>query len=100
METTKTLEEFQELNLAYLLLIQKMLAEDKESAMFRLKLDGEMADLLASLSVREITWLATQGQFVLRPCADNAEQLAHILRSKRETGLTQTHLAMLMAASR
>ena len=100
METTKTLEEFQELNLAYLLLIQKMLTEDRDAAMFRLKLSSEMADLLSSMSVREITWLATQGQFVLRPCADNAEQLQHVLRSKRETGLTQTHLAMLMASTR
>ncbi|RUO23218.1 flagellar transcriptional regulator FlhD [Aliidiomarina iranensis] len=100
METTKTIEEFQELNLAYLLLIQKMLSEDRDSAMFRLKLSNEMADLVASMSIREITWLATQGQFALRPCADNADQLAHILRSKRETGLTHTHLAMLMASTR
>jgi len=97
---TKTLEEFQELNVAYLYLMQQMLNEDREAAMFRLKLNAELADLFQSLSVREIGWLATQGQFVMRPCAENAEQLEAILRSKRETGLKETHLAMLMAATR
>ncbi|RUO35807.1 flagellar transcriptional regulator FlhD [Aliidiomarina sanyensis] len=100
MEKSSTLEEFQELNLAYLLLVQKMIAEDRAAAIFRLKLTAELAELIESLSVREITWLATQGQFVLRPCAENAEQLAHILRNRRETGLSQTHLAMLMASTR
>ncbi|TRW48835.1 flagellar transcriptional regulator FlhD [Aliidiomarina halalkaliphila] len=99
MEKTTILEEFQELNLAYLLLMQKMIAEDRDAAIFRLKLTLEMAELIESMSVREITWLATQGQFVLRPCAENAEQLTHILRNRRETGLTQTHLAMLMAST-
>lgn len=100
MEKSSTLEEFQELNLAYLLLIQKMIAEDRAAAIFRLKLTVELADLIESMSVREITWLATQGQFVLRPCAESAEQLAHILRNRRETGLSQTHVAMLMASTR
>lgn len=100
MSLAKTLEEFQELNVAYLFLMQRMLAEDREAAMFRLKLTAEMADLFESLSVREISWLAAQGQFMLRPCSENAQQLEVILRNKRETGLTETHLAMLMAATR
>lgn len=100
MSFAKTLEEFQELNVAYLFLMQRMLTEDRESAMFRLKLSTELADLFESLSVREISWLAAQGQFMLRPCSENAQQLESILRNKRETGLTETHLAMLMAATR
>ncbi|MGL6251740.1 MAG: flagellar transcriptional regulator FlhD, partial [Billgrantia desiderata] len=48
MKNTNHLDEIQELNLAYLLLAQRLLNDDRAAAMFRLKIDGETADLLSS----------------------------------------------------
>jgi flagellar transcriptional activator FlhD len=44
-------KEIADLNLTYLLLAQKLLREDKASAMLRLGLSAEMADLLIGMSL-------------------------------------------------
>jgi len=95
----RTADELQELNLSYLLLVQKMLIEDREATIFRLKLSEDMANVLSGLSIREMTWLASQGQFLLCPNLGEAEQLQAILQNKRDTGLQQTHLAMLVTSA-
>jgi flagellar transcriptional activator FlhD len=51
MEPDPLLEDIQEINLSYLLLMQRLISTDRETAVFRLKIDEEMADLLGSLSI-------------------------------------------------
>ncbi|GHA06201.1 flagellar transcriptional regulator FlhD [Oceanisphaera arctica] len=98
METNSILDEIQELNLSYLLLVKRLLNDDKAMAMYRLKMDEPMADLLLSLSARELSRLARMNQLICRPNFEHAEQLEKLLRNPREQGLTQTHLALLMAS--
>ena len=43
------LDDARELNLAYLVLTQRMLREDKATGMFRLGLSEQLADVIASL---------------------------------------------------
>lgn len=90
--------ELQELNLSFLLLAQRAIAEDRAEAIFRLRIDEDMADLLGNMTIREMTWLSEQGQFLLGPTLDNAGQLKAILNNKKDMGLKQTHLAMMLAA--
>lgn len=91
-------EEIQELNLTYLLLAQRLLKEDKPTGMFRLKLSEEMADLLLSLSTRQLTQLSRTSQLLCTFNLNNAPSLARVLFNERDHGLTQTHAALLLAS--
>ena len=91
------LEEIQELNLAYLLLAQRLLSEDRAAALFRLKIDDEMADLLLSLGVTQLTRLARSNQLLCHFGHDGADRLRQVVDNPRDNGLTQFHASLLMA---
>ncbi len=98
MPQSRVIAELQELNLNYLMLVQKLLREDRDTAIFRLKIDDELADFIADLTINELTALARQPHCLLKPSLGSVEQLKAILNNKRETGMRDTHLAMLMAS--
>lgn len=97
MSQTSFLDEIQEINLAYLLLAQRLLAEDREAGMFRLKIDAEMADLLMSLNARQLTQLARTNQLLCRLTSVSAEQLRHVTHNPRDQGLAGLHTSLLLA---
>ncbi|SDK77204.1 flagellar transcriptional activator FlhD [Franzmannia pantelleriensis] len=99
MTTDTILDEIQDLNLSYLLLVQRLLGEDRASAMFRLKLTEEMAELLSTLSAKQLSKLSRTNQLLCRLCYDDADQLRKLTHNQREQGLSQTHAALLMAAT-
>jgi len=47
MKSTDTYNDIKEVNLAYLMLAQNMVRSDREGAIFRLGISGEIADVLA-----------------------------------------------------
>jgi flagellar transcriptional activator FlhD len=53
-----------EMNLSYLLLIQRLLAEDKASGMSSLSVSSEVADVLVALPLKEIARLASVPQIL------------------------------------
>ncbi|WP_341312676.1 flagellar transcriptional regulator FlhD [Paraburkholderia sp. IMGN_8] len=53
-----------EMNLSYLLLIQRLLVEDKASGMSSLGVSSEVADVLVALSLKEIARLASVSQIL------------------------------------
>ena len=58
MDADTVLDEIQDINLTYLLLAQRMLKEDFATALFRLKIDPAMAEVLTSLSARQLgSWI-------------------------------------------
>ncbi|WP_106420106.1 flagellar transcriptional regulator FlhD [Salinicola tamaricis] len=92
------LEDIQDLNLSYLLLVQRLLNEDRETAMFRLNLDAEMADAIAGLSIKQLT----NSRAPISCCAICASpmRVSSICCSTiRCPGLSQTHAALLMAGA-
>ncbi len=99
MSQNKTISELQELNLSYLLLVQKLILEDRDIAIFRLKIDEELAELIAGMSIRELTILARQSHSLLQPNLGDVSQLKVILTNKRDTGMQATHLAMHLATA-
>lgn len=99
MSQNKTISELQELNLSYLLLVQKLILGDRDIAIFRLKIDEELAELIAGMSIRELTILARQSHSLLQPNLGDVSQLKVILTNKRDTGMQATHLAMHLATA-
>ncbi|MFC7368534.1 MULTISPECIES: flagellar transcriptional regulator FlhD [Vreelandella] len=97
MSQTSFLDEIQEINLAYLLLAQRLLAEDREAAMFRLKVDSELADLIVSLNARQLTKLARNNQLICRLSQTSAQQLRKLTENPRDQGLSGLHASLLSA---
>lgn len=58
MNSDDTLAQIREANLTYLMLAQSLIRQDKAQALFRLGMNEESADLLASLSAAQVLKLA------------------------------------------
>lgn len=97
MSQTNFLDEIQELNLAYLLLAQRLLDEDRKAAMFRLKIDSDVADLIVTLSSRQLTRLARTSQLLCRFSQMSAERLRQLTDNPRDQGLAGLHASLLLA---
>ena len=60
MHTSELLKHIYDINLSYLLLAQRLIVQDKASAMFRLGINEEMATTLAALTLPQMVKLITQ----------------------------------------
>lgn len=98
MEHNELMDELEELNLSYLLLARRMLHDDRVSALFRLKIDDEMADLLESLSSRQLARLARTNQLLCHFGHEGAECLRQVVDNPRDQGLGSLHASLLMAS--
>lgn len=65
--------------------------------MFRLKIDGELADLLVSLNAWQLTKLARSNQLVCRFSHASGQRLRDILENPRDQGLAGLHASLLSA---
>lgn len=99
MESDVNLTEILDLNLAYLLVAQRLLREDFATALVRLNFNEEMGKLVLSLSPMQLTRLARSNQFLFRFCL-NENQLAQLTSNERDQGMAQLHTALLMTAAR
>lgn len=99
MPPNSLLDDIQDLNLSYLLLVQRLLNEDRESAMFRLDIDAGLADTVAALSIRQLTQLSRTNQLLCNLRFASAEQLNLLVHNPRAQGLEQTHASLLMAGA-
>ncbi|MGP9673443.1 MULTISPECIES: flagellar transcriptional regulator FlhD [unclassified Halomonas] len=97
MSHTNYLDEIEEINLAYLLLAQRLLSEDRETALFRLKIDNDVAERLSSLSARQLTKLARTNQLICRFSQTSAQRLRQITENPRDQGLAGLHASLLLA---
>ncbi|MFG6665511.1 flagellar transcriptional regulator FlhD [Halomonas sp. HNIBRBA4712] len=98
MSQTSLFDEIQEINLAYLLLAQRLLSEDREAAMLRLKVDNELADLIIAMNARQLSRLARSNQLVCRFSQVTAAQLKQVMENPRDQGLSGLHASLLMAS--
>lgn len=89
--------EIRELNLAYLMLVQQMLRSDRETAMFRLGLDKEVADLVEGLSAAKLVRMAGN-QMLVPQFRFNDEQLARLMAGEgRDSATSSLHAAIIAA---
>ena len=98
MEQTDLMAELEELNLAYLMLAQRLLRADRLSAIFRLKIDEEMAALLLSLSSRQLARLARTNQLLCHFGHEGAERLRQVVDNPRDQGMGGFHASLLLAS--
>jgi len=90
-------EEIKELNLAYLMLAQQMLREDRETALFRLGIDETVADVIEGLSGARLVRMAS-GQMVLPSFRFDDGMLAGLLAGKgRDPASASIHAAIIAA---
>ena len=100
MAETATTNEIGDLNLTYLLLAQRLVREDVATAMFRLGLSREVADLLGNLSLSQIVKLAASSLFLCRLRFDEHPILSALTQDGKSLALQQAHAAILLAGQR
>ena len=91
------LSEIRDANLNYLLLAQQMLRDDKATAIFRLGIDTQIAELIQNLSLSQLMKLAASNMMLARFRFEDSAVLALLANPVRESALTRAHAAILTA---
>lgn len=97
MNTNDMMAEIRDANLSYLMLAQQMIRFDKATAIFRLGISLEIADLLARLSNPQLLKLASASMMLARFRFDDGAILGMLTDHGKDFGLARSHAAILMA---
>ena len=89
--------EIGDINLAYMLLAQKLVKQDRAAAMFRLGIGDELAILLASMSLVQIVKLASSNLLLCSFRLEDNPMFA-VMGQQKDGALQQAHMAILLAA--
>jgi flagellar transcriptional activator FlhD len=100
MNKNEIVSEVADLNLAYLLLAQRLVREDYATAMFRLGLSREVADLLGSLSLSQVVKLAASNVLLCRFRFDDHAIFSSLTHNDRNQALQQAHASILLAGQK
>ena len=98
MKSEQLANEIREANLSYLMLAQSMIREDRATAMYRLGVTEEVADILERLSPAQVVRMAASTMLLFRFRFDDSmivDMLSDYSKGKLMAG---THAALLMAA--
>jgi flagellar transcriptional activator FlhD len=97
MTTPDLMSSIRDTNLAYLMLAQQMVRQDRAAAIYRLGVSIELADLIDSLSPAQIVRLASSNLMLVRLRFD--ETIAGLLSNlSKDRSLVQAHASILFAA--
>jgi flagellar transcriptional activator FlhD len=97
VNTNKMMAEIRDANLSYLMLAQQMIRSDKATAIFRLGISQEIAELLAGLSNPQLLKLASANMMLARFRFDDSAILGMLTDYNKSRLLAQSHAAILMA---
>ncbi|MFJ3046364.1 flagellar transcriptional regulator FlhD [Herbaspirillum chlorophenolicum] len=97
MNTNDMMAEIRDANLSYLMLAQQMVRSDKPTAIFRLGISAEIADLIEGLSNAQIMKLAATNMMLTRFRFDDSAILGMLTNYNKDKSLAQSHAAILMA---
>ncbi len=97
MNTNDMMADIRDANLSYLMLAQQMVRADRATAIFRLGISADLADLIDSLSAAQVVKLASSSMMLARFRFDDAGILGMLISHTKERTLSQTHAAILMA---
>ena len=96
--TSEMLSEIKEINLSYLLLVQRLLREDKAMGMFRMGIADELADVLANLSLPQTVKLAASNQLLCRFRFDDHTVLSSLADKGKSAELAHANSDGAMAS--
>lgn len=97
METNQLLDEIRDINLSYLLLAKQMLRDDRVSAMYRLGINQDIADILDKLSSAQLIKMAASNMLLCRFRFDDRLIADMLSNDSRDQSVTKSHAAILMA---
>ena len=97
MKVTDTYNEIKEVNLAYLILAQSMVRSDRESAIFRLGISEEIAEVLASLTPGQVLKMASSDMLLCSFRFEDSLLLDLLGNHERDRGVGHIHAAILAA---
>lgn len=97
MNANDMMAEIRDANLSYLMLAQQMIRADKATAIFRLGISSEIADLLEGLSNAQILKLAGTKMMLARFRFDDGAILGMLTNYNKDRELAQSHAAILMS---
>lgn len=89
--------EIKELNLSFLMLAQQMLRDDRETAMFRLGVDAELADLIVALSGPRLIKMASCQMLLPAFRFDDAVVAGLLAGDGRDPASASLHAAIIAA---
>jgi flagellar transcriptional activator FlhD len=100
MKFENLLSEVREANLSYLMLARQMIVADKAQATFRLGIDTDLADMIASLSSAQLLKIASSNMLLCRFRFDDRTvwDLITSHSKDRETGMGSVHAAILLGS--
>ena len=98
MNTMQLQEGIREINLTYLMLAQQMIKKDKPSAIFRLGISQEMAEVLSNLTPAQIIKMAASNMLLCRFRFDENLFLNLLTDFNKDRLMSQAHAAILMLA--
>ena len=91
------LSEIRDSNLNYLMLAQQMIKEDKVSAIFRMSISSEIADILENLSNSQLIKLANSNQMLTRFRFEDKTILNMLTSHEKDNGQASAHRSILMS---
>lgn len=86
-----------EFNLSYLHLVQKLLAEDRISNLFRLGMSVEVAEILDGLTESQIRILSQTSHLICHFRIKEAEALKSLVQESRVDQLQQIHAGIIVS---
>ena len=97
MHTSELLKHIYDINLSYLLLAQRLIVQDKASAMFRLGINEEMATTLATLTLPQMVKLAESNQLICHFRFDSHQTINQLTQDSRVDDLQQVHTGIMLS---
>lgn len=97
MSTEQLSEEIKEVNLSYMLLARQMILDDRASAIFRLGISEELADLIAGLNLAQLLKMTSSDTLLCGFRFDEKLLLNMITDYNKDRMMSQAHTAILMA---
>lgn len=97
MNTNAMVAEIRDANLGYLMLAQQMVRADKATAIFRLGISSEIAELIDGLNNAQILKLAGTNMMLARFRFDDSAILGMLTNYNKDSALAKSHAAILMA---
>lgn len=91
------LQDIYEVNLSYLMLAQKLLAENRSSGAYRLGMDRNMAKLFRSLSPAQVVRLANSATLLCGFRLTDIQMLQALCTDTLDGILQQAHATILLA---
>lgn len=97
MNEVEMMSEIRDANLNYLMLAQQMIRSDKATAIFRLGISKDIADLLESLSNLQLLKLSGSSMMLARFRFDDSSILGMLTNYTKDSTQAQLHKAVLMS---